>query len=63
MGLCPKSGLATFASDGLPGFQESYSLNVLKDCLDASKISVALVRFVQLYVFVLLLHFFKKEMN
>ena len=30
MGLCPKSGFATFASDGLPGFHESYSPNVLK---------------------------------
>ena len=29
MGLCPKSGFATFASDGLPGFHESYSPNVL----------------------------------
>ena len=30
MGLCPKSGFATFASDGLPGFHESYSPNVLR---------------------------------
>ena len=29
MATCPESDLTTFASDGLPGFDESYSLNVL----------------------------------
>ena len=31
MATCPESDLTTFASDGLPGFDESYSQNVLKD--------------------------------
>ena len=30
MATCPESDLTTFASDGLPGFDESYSQNVLK---------------------------------
>ena len=29
MATCPESDLTTFASDGLPGFDESYSPNVL----------------------------------
>ena len=30
MATCPESDLTTFASDGLPGFHESYSLKVSK---------------------------------
>ena len=40
MGECPESDFITFASDGLPGFKESYSHNVLSNRKGFGKKSV-----------------------